>query len=176
MPQVAFAPSGYANISASIVSLKRLIVSKTFLDTFNTFEPHDQTNKVVCAPSEDSDQPGRPPGLIRVFDVSTKKAWFLSHTLSAQQRLWSDWADAQGRLIRVFAGRTVIFLILSWGGSFFLQILTIREVLCSSFKLLSSCSFTSDEVTLCISASAKRWAEQNNHSLSNISNYSTWGL
>ena len=119
MPQVAFAPSGYANISASIVSLKRLIVSKTFLDTFNTFEPHDQTNKVVCAPSEDSDQPGRPPGLIRVFDVSTKKAWFLSHTLSAQQRLWSDWAAAQDRLIRVFAGRTVIFLVLSWGGSFF---------------------------------------------------------
>ena len=29
--------------------------------------PHDKTNKVACAPSEDSDQPGHPPSLIRVF-------------------------------------------------------------------------------------------------------------
>ena len=27
------------------------------------------TNKVACAPSEDSDQPGHPPSLIRVFPV-----------------------------------------------------------------------------------------------------------
>ena len=40
--------------------------------------PHDKTNKMACAPSEDSDQPGRMP-----------------------------------RLIRVFAGRTVILLVLS---------------------------------------------------------------
>ena len=29
--------------------------------------PHDKTNKVACAPSEDSDMPGHPPSLIRVF-------------------------------------------------------------------------------------------------------------
>ena len=29
--------------------------------------PHDKTNKMICAPSEDSDQSGRPPSLIRVF-------------------------------------------------------------------------------------------------------------
>ena len=29
--------------------------------------PHDKTNKVACAPSEDSDQPGHPPSLIRAF-------------------------------------------------------------------------------------------------------------
>ena len=29
--------------------------------------PRDKTNKVACAPSEDSDQPGHPPSLIRVF-------------------------------------------------------------------------------------------------------------
>ena len=29
--------------------------------------PHDNTNKLACAPSEDSDQPGHPPSLIRVF-------------------------------------------------------------------------------------------------------------
>ena len=31
--------------------------------------PRDKTNKVACAPSEDSDQPGHPPSLIRVFAV-----------------------------------------------------------------------------------------------------------
>ena len=30
---------------------------------------HDKTNKVACAPSVDSDQPGPPPSLIRVFAV-----------------------------------------------------------------------------------------------------------
>ena len=50
---------------------------------------------MACASSEDSDQPGHPPSLIRVFAVRMKKAWVLSHPLSAQRRLWSDWADAQ---------------------------------------------------------------------------------
>ena len=26
--------------------------------------PHDKTNKMACAPSEESDQPGNPPSLI----------------------------------------------------------------------------------------------------------------
>ena len=30
---------------------------------------HDKTNKMACAPSEDSDQPGHSPSLIRVFAV-----------------------------------------------------------------------------------------------------------
>ena len=60
--------------------------------------PHDKTNKMACALSKDSDQPGHPPSLIRVFAVRMKKAWVLSHPLSAQGRLWSDWADAQADL------------------------------------------------------------------------------
>ena len=48
--------------------------------------PHNKTNKVICAPSEDSDQPGHPPSLIRVFAVRMKKGWVLSYSLSAQQR------------------------------------------------------------------------------------------
>ena len=36
--------------------------------------PRDKTSKVACAPSEDSDQPGHPPSLIRVFAVRMKKA------------------------------------------------------------------------------------------------------
>ena len=54
--------------------------------------------RMACAPSEDSDQPGLPPSLIRVFAVRMKKAWVLSYLLSAEQRLWSDWANAQADL------------------------------------------------------------------------------
>ena len=48
--------------------------------------PYDKTNKMACAPSEDSDQRGHPPRLIRVFVVRMKKAWVLSNPFSAQQR------------------------------------------------------------------------------------------
>ena len=52
------------------------------------YEPrHDKTNKLACAPSEDSDQPGHPPSLIRVFTVRMKKALVLTYPLSAQRRL-----------------------------------------------------------------------------------------
>ena len=65
----------------------------------DTFEPpHDKTNKLACAPNEDSDQPGHPHWLIRVLAVRMKKAWIISYPLSAQRRLWSDWADAQADL------------------------------------------------------------------------------
>ena len=57
--------------------------------------PHDKTNKMACAPSADSDQPGHPPSLIRVFAVRMKNAWALSYPLSGKRRLWSDWVDAQ---------------------------------------------------------------------------------
>ena len=60
--------------------------------------PRDKTNKMACAPSEDSDQPGHPPSLIRVFAACMKKDWILSYPLSAQRRLRSDWADAQADL------------------------------------------------------------------------------
>ena len=49
--------------------------------------PHDKTNKMACAPSNDSDQPGHPPSLIRVFVVRMKKALVLSYPLSAQRGL-----------------------------------------------------------------------------------------
>ena len=46
-----------------------------------------QNQQNECAPSKDSDQPGHPPSLIRVFTVSMKKAWVLSYPLSAQRKL-----------------------------------------------------------------------------------------
>ena len=60
---------------------------------------HDKTNKMACAPSEDSDQHGDPPSLIRVFSVRMKKACVLSYQLSTQRMHLSDWADAQADLI-----------------------------------------------------------------------------
>ena len=53
--------------------------------------PHDKTNKMACAPSEESDQPGHLPSLIRAFTVCMKEPWVLSYPLSTQWRLWSDW-------------------------------------------------------------------------------------
>ena len=73
----------------------------------NTFEPpHDKTNKMACAPSEDSDQPEHLPSLIRVFAVRMKKAYVLSYPLSASED--SDQTGRIPRLIWIFAGRTVI--------------------------------------------------------------------
>ena len=39
---------------------------------------------MACASSEDSDQPGHPPSLIRAFAVRMKKAWVLSYPLSVR--------------------------------------------------------------------------------------------
>ena len=37
--------------------------------SYDNESQQDKTNKMACAPSEDSDQPGHPPSLIRVFAV-----------------------------------------------------------------------------------------------------------
>ena len=77
--------------------------------------PHDKTNKMACAPSEDSEQPGHLPSLIRVFAVHTKKTWVLSYPLSAQPRLirlgWCPgWSES-------LLG-AVILLVLSCSGAY----------------------------------------------------------
>ena len=79
-----------------------------FWSGFNMkIEPrHDKTNKIICAPSEDSDQPGHSPSLIRVCAVPLKQHWVLSYPLSAHRRLWSDWADAQTDLSLRWAQRS----------------------------------------------------------------------
>ena len=68
---------------------------------------HDKNNKIACEPSEDSDQPGHPSSLIRVFSVHMKKQWVLSY----QATHWvlsedSDQTRRMSRLIWVFNGRT----------------------------------------------------------------------
>ena len=70
-----------------------------------------QNQQSDCAPSEDSDQPGHTPSLIRVFAVclmGTNDRSFL-HVHSKD----SDLTGWMPRLIWVFAGRTLILLVLS---------------------------------------------------------------
>ena len=55
---------------------------------------HDKTKNMACAPSEESDQLGHLPSLIRVFAVRSMGSW-PSVSSYGQQRLWSDWVDAQ---------------------------------------------------------------------------------
>ena len=59
--------------------------------------PHDKTNKISVRPAKTLISLGICP-VWSVFIVRMKKAWILSYPLSAQRRLWSDWADAQADL------------------------------------------------------------------------------
>ena len=69
-----------------------------FVHLYTIWAATRQNQQSDCAPSEDSDQPGHPPSLTRVFAVRMKKAWVFSYSLSSQRRLWSEWADAQADL------------------------------------------------------------------------------
>ena len=91
-----------AHVNVCICSLLR-----AFSDHHKIESVHDTTNKMTCAPSEGSDQPGHLPSLIRVFAVHMKKTWVLSYPLSAQLRFWSDWADAQADLSLRWEHRSV---------------------------------------------------------------------
>ena len=63
-----------------------------------------QNQQSDWALSEDSDQPGHLPSLIRLFTVHLMGS--LGPKLSScwQRRLWSDWADAQADLSLRWAG------------------------------------------------------------------------
>ena len=97
-----------------------------------------QNQQSESAPSKDSDQPGHPPSLIRVFAVRMKKAWILSYPLSALRILWSgpslcawrklgslatllaycedlsDLADAQADLSLRWAHTHFVGFVMSW--------------------------------------------------------------
>ena len=95
--------------------------------------PHDKTNKMACGPSEDSDQPGHPPSLIRVFTVRMKKAWALTtHWAHSED---SDQTGRMPRLIWIFAGRIVTLLVLSQGGSFVISTSVSIHVFLKSIQI-----------------------------------------
>ena len=76
--------------SYNLESLRGILVT----EFWNLNEPHDKTNKLSMRPAN-SDQPGHPPSLIRVFTVRSLGC--------------PGWS--------VFAGCTVILLVLSCCGS-----------------------------------------------------------
>ena len=64
-----------ASILGHLKTYRNSALSEPANITSQIFEPpHDKTNKMACTPSEDSDQPGHLPSLIRVFAVRMKKA------------------------------------------------------------------------------------------------------
>ena len=82
--------------------------------------PHDKTNKMACAPSEDSDQPGHLPSLISLRCLGIRPVWSES-SLPAWRKLGSlathlahsqdtDRTGQMPRLIWVFAGHTCYFV------------------------------------------------------------------
>ena len=72
----------------AFISLSTKLGASSSNCTCRRYEPlHDKTNKMACAPSEDSDQVGHPPSLIRVFAVHMKKTWALSYPLCAQRKI-----------------------------------------------------------------------------------------
>ena len=108
------------HVSCKLSGLKPVLCARNFLlisaPSQKTNEPpHDKTNKMICAFSEHSDQPGHLPSLIGVFAVRMKKAWVHSCPLSAQRRLirlggCPGWSESS-------LGAHAISLVLSWGGS-----------------------------------------------------------
>ena len=80
----------------------------TFVKIWIYEPPHDKTNKMICAPSGDSDQPGHPPSLIRVFAVRSVVAKDPSFLHADSED--SDQTGRMPRLIWVFAGRTCHFV------------------------------------------------------------------
>ena len=105
--------------------------------------PYDKTKKMACTPSEDSDQPGHPASLIRVFAVCMKKAWVHSYPLSAQRRLWSDWADAQADLSLCLAHSHFVGFVMRWLKLLLFQskCQSLGTVYCNSISESEFCPF-----------------------------------
>ena len=99
---------------------KFTVMSFTALVRMRKWATTRQNQQNSYAPSEDSDQPGHPPSLIRVFAVRMKEAWVLSYPLSAQRRLWSDWADLSLRWVHILlvlscrSSNIFLFLLHLW--------------------------------------------------------------
>ena len=80
-----------------------LLMCIQYPDSLSSYEPrHDRTNKMTVRPAKTQISLGIRP-IWSVFAVRMKKAWVLSYPLSALQRLWSDWANAQADLSRRWA-------------------------------------------------------------------------
>ena len=93
------------------------LLTTLLLNCMSIFEPqHVKTNKITCAPSKDSDQPGHLPSLVslRRLHEETLVPWpYLEHT--AKNLIWlggcPGWYESS-------LGAHIILLVLSCCGSF----------------------------------------------------------
>ena len=71
---------------------------------------HDKTNKMTFVACENSDEPGHPISLIRVFADRMMKPFNDCLSKSAQRRLISDWAESKADLsLRFFTMLHIIY-------------------------------------------------------------------
>ena len=101
------------------------------------FEPaHDKTNKMACAPSEDSDQPGHPPSLISLHcalnGLLRIQAFFI-RTAKSLIRLGGcpGWSESS-------LGEHTILLVLSCAGSFCMGMCAQRRLRSAGIRLVWS--------------------------------------
>ena len=73
--------------SHSQLVLCYIILYKWLLIQDMEMTQHDKTNKMTCAPNEDSDHHVHPPRLIRVFAVRPEKVRVLSYQVIIKRRL-----------------------------------------------------------------------------------------
>ena len=79
---------------------------------FETLSWQNQQND--CVHSDDSDQPGHLPSLIRVFAVRSIDRYGPKVSSCRQLRLWSDWADAQADLSLRWAHSHFVGFVMRW--------------------------------------------------------------
>ena len=84
---------------------------KSNLNYLNNWAATWQNQQNECEPCEDSDQPGHPPSLIRVFAVSSMSSYGPVSSCG-QRRHWSDWADAQADLRLCWAHTHFVGLVM----------------------------------------------------------------
>ena len=93
-----------------------------------------QNQQCGCAPSEDSDQIGHPPSLIRVFAVCSMGSYGSKLSSCGQRRLWSDWAAQADLSLRWVHTHSVGFV-----GSFPINchLCTIKSIKLLKVQILS---------------------------------------
>ena len=91
-------PSHSFSVSSTFTEVQDTGISLTFGSYKNIWAATWQNQQNESAPSEDSDQPGHPPSLIRVFAVHSMGSLGLKVSSCGQRRFWLDWADAQADL------------------------------------------------------------------------------
>ena len=109
-----FLSEGSSWLTAGIGDKYQIGLTRSILFLVITWAATWQNQQNGCASSEDSDQPGHPFSLIRVFAVRMKKPWVLSYPLSTQWRLWSDWVDAKADLSLRWVHTHFVGFVMSW--------------------------------------------------------------